>query len=669
VAIQSRKDIGAVQFGGNEISKSAGEIGVSSVGEGAPIPEEVAGSILGEGLITTALLIGVVVGSGTVGGEGVVRGSLTADAEVVARVEGEGLLSGAMETPAPSGEMTGSVVTGEGVLAGALLEHGVLFSVDNLLGEGVVTVVITADIAPPPPPPETKFQFDTREFPPLIRVVDGVTSFTGNELYSAATDFADEPTSMSFRPPLDANGFFPLGGGIRSDAIYRILEPWRLKPYDGTYTLTILGTVITDGGILLTYDTQTVAFSTGEHVVGQTSGASGTIIDDTVPTVGDGILTVVDVQGTFVNGETIIGADGGQAVIAANPSETTTEIFVPPDDGNVVISVIAGSAGTVAFSEEVNTQSFLGRVWLDISAGLAGTAFPRGTPSNPVNNFPNAITIAAARGLDSYHLVGTLIFSPSSATANTNWLGSSPSNSIMVCTGNSLDACVLERVAITGAASGMFTGTSILLQDVSLLEGSANDSFFLGTLTINPEATQDIVFSKCYSAIAGTNTPILDCAGANIGISIRDYTGGLEIRNFTQGDMTIDVAQGNIILDSSCTGGTIVVRGVIDFTDNSNGSKVVTEGAVIAKTLMDSGEPYGRGTVSAAVTPTSTSCSTDLTESDTDHWKDAFIRFTSGALSGQIKLVTGYSSSNGVLVYEAFTQAPSNGDTFILLNS
>ena len=191
-----------------------------------------------------------------------------------------------------------------------------------------------------------KFTFHPEDF--TIRVISGVTSFTGNELYSEATDWADEPGNMSYRPPVDANGQFALGGGISSDAIYRILEPWKLKPYDGTYTLTVVGTVITDGGILLDYNGQTVDFNgtaVREYVVGQSSGASGIVsADSTSGDLADGQLTLVDVQGTFTSGENILGDQGGSATVASAPSVTTTQIFIPPDSGSVTISVIAGSS-------------------------------------------------------------------------------------------------------------------------------------------------------------------------------------------------------------------------------------------------------------------------------------------------------------------------------------
>ena len=103
--------------------------------------------------------------------------------------------------------------------------------------------------------------------------------------------------------------------------------------------------------------------------------------------------------------------------------------------------------------------------------------------------------------------------------------------------------------------------------------------------------------------------------------------------------------------------------------DLSGSDHTVSSSGLIQPDVIHSGsEPYGSG-ATTATTLSTTQCSSDLTELDTDYWKDTFIRFTSGVLSGQVKLVTGYSMESGTLTFEAFTQAPSFGDTFILINS
>lgn len=81
-------------------------------------------------------------------------------------------------------------------------------------------------------------------------------------------------------------------------------------------------------------------------------------------------------------------------------------------------------------------------------------------------------------------------------------------------------------------------------------------------------------------------------------------------------------------------------------------------------------DPLRRATVASdAGNTASTFKSTDLTESGTDHWKDAYLMFLTGALKDQVKKVSAFNPSTDFLtVGSAFTAAPSAGDVFVLVN-
>jgi hypothetical protein len=69
------------------------------------------------------------------------------------------------------------------------------------------------------------------------------------------------------------------------------------------------------------------------------------------------------------------------------------------------------------------------------------------------------------------------------------------------------------------------------------------------------------------------------------------------------------------------------------------------------------------------IAPTSTTCSTTLTQSNTDAWVEAFVRFTTGPNASLVREVTAYTPANGVLTYNAFPVAPSVGDRFVMISS
>ncbi len=83
-------------------------------------------------------------------------------------------------------------------------------------------------------------------------------------------------------------------------------------------------------------------------------------------------------------------------------------------------------------------------------------------------------------------------------------------------------------------------------------------------------------------------------------------------------------------------------------------------------TIGTSGHPSG--TVLADGANSATSFRTSRTEAATNHWRDALLVFTSGALAGQVKKVSAFDASTDfVTVSSAYTGAPTAGDRFLLV--
>lgn len=67
-------------------------------------------------------------------------------------------------------------------------------------------------------------------------------------------------------------------------------------------------------------------------------------------------------------------------------------------------------------------------------------------------------------------------------------------------------------------------------------------------------------------------------------------------------------------------------------------------------------------------TLTQTAMTTDLTETTDNHYVGRTILFyDSAVLNGQLTPVTGYTGSSKTLTFSALTEAPTNGDKFVLL--
>jgi len=69
----------------------------------------------------------------------------------------------------------------------------------------------------------------------------------------------------------------------------------------------------------------------------------------------------------------------------------------------------------------------------------------------------------------------------------------------------------------------------------------------------------------------------------------------------------------------------------------------------------------------AAGTLSTTQMTTNLTEATNDHYNGRMIIWTSGVLINQATAITDYDGSTKMLTYTAVTEAPTAGDTFIIV--
>lgn len=92
----------------------------------------------------------------------------------------------------------------------------------------------------------------------------------------------------------------------------------------------------------------------------------------------------------------------------------------------------------------------------------------------------------------------------------------------------------------------------------------------------------------------------------------------------------------------------------------------VTARGVIASFVL--GPPVYYGSVVTDGGNTAGTFKTDLTESASDHWKDALLTFVTGALAGQVKKVSAFNpTTDFITLSSSFTGTPSNGDRFFVV--
>jgi hypothetical protein len=165
-----------------------------------------------------------------------------------------------------------------------------------------------------------------------------------------------------------------------------------------------------------------------------------------------------------------------------------------------------------------------------------------------------------------------------------------------------------------------------------------------------PFQTSDVVIFKDGSAVEKTSAN-----GLTMTSPFNAYTGvhhlSIDTSNDT-GDSGFWAAGSNyeVMLSTEKTvGGTAVRTEIFNFSiQNRQGAKGIVAGAAEA------------GTLSVC------EMTTNLTETTVDHWIGRSIIWTSGDLLQQASAITA-SSATGMLSFEEVTEAPSVGDTFILV--
>jgi hypothetical protein len=282
----------------------------------------------------------------------------------------------------------------------------------------------------------------------------------------------------------------------------------------------------------------------------------------------------------------------------------------------------------------------------------------------------DALTLATSLGLHRFKVVNDSTITLASGYTNWTFLGD---DWILALGGQAINHVHIEGARVTGIASG----SDNQFYDCSFGTTTAPDTKFQrcgfdGTLTM--AAAGDYFFVDCYSEVPGTATPIFDHNSLLVNCHYRNWSGGLEVRNLTQGDNSADLDPGTLILASSCTGGTINVRGTGILTDSSAGTTVSNNmgspgGVVSANLTQVDGvalDSHTSGRVPADATPSDDSVVFTVTNSGHTPTTTAF-KITTTPFGDDIPIGRGilWTTSSG-LVSHATTCLAWNSTTQVV---
>ena len=267
---------------------------------------------------------------------------------------------------------------------------------------------------------------------------------------------------------------------------------------------------------------------------------------------------------TEYNGTTKVATiDGTWAIIP----DTTSGYVMLPSHNNISVEQFSAYANQIV---------------IDTANGVAGTEYPVGTLLNPVNNLTDAKTIAAVFGIEEFHIQGTLVVG---ATDNIDGLVLRGHNAlvdtVVLTVGCSTVNTVFRNMRLTGCFAGGVFCEEVALISIIDIGDDTNPTLFKecilieGTHTFKAGLTtpQNIQFVECVSGVKAGTGVILDFNGTTSRLAFRKYGGELSVINYTGGQSSVmELSEGELVLDATCTTGAIIGRGIGEVTDNSTGA-------------------------------------------------------------------------------------------------
>ncbi|NBT33226.1 MAG: hypothetical protein EBT13_15365, partial [Rhodobacteraceae bacterium] len=235
----------------------------------------------------------------------------------------------------------------------------------------------------------------------------------------------------------------------------------------------------------------------------------------------------------IINGYTVTFEDDQYAVNLVGANSNIADVT----NVNQVSVRSANSAG-LTFSEQINSQSFIdAAVTLDVNDGMSGTQFPRGTPTDPVDNLTDALAIAAARGLHKIYLTGFVTATASHDLSGITVVGGSGASNVLLLSGADTTNAGFERLVVVGQQNGLARIRNCILGATGLGAFTGSEGRFVDCV-INTAAgvTQNAsgvgtLFDNC--AFVAPNDPQITIDANGKGFGLRNCTGNILITNQT----------------------------------------------------------------------------------------------------------------------------------------
>lgn len=402
--------------------------------------------------------------------------------------------------------------------------------------------------------------------------------------------------NMNDRSLLSTAGKEDLGSGV-SVGLSATLQNAKVA-FEQRVTKLSTGTVTTPnaaGTILIDSAATFIAdgVQPGDMVQNTTDGSSATVASvnsETQLTLVTALTAGVDNQFDSSDAYTVYdwvqcNVSGGNLVSVDATGTAQDPIF--PTFGTQVVRTSASSA-TLQELEDIQHGSFNEGVTIDVTNGTAGTAFPAGTSRQPVNTLADAKAIATSRGFDTIYVVGDLTLGATDVVDGLKIIGDGgsvnvPRTTITLTSGCSTSNTEFFSAYVQGTQGGECRYVECIIGNVANAHCQYERCTFIGPLALLAGPgflnTHVAEYQHCNSS---KEYFVLDYNGSAMDQNWTEFSGHIKVTNVTNplAEIELHCASAKVWIDSSCTAGTIDVKGIVDLIDESAGATVDSDGVV-----------------------------------------------------------------------------------------
>lgn len=289
-------------------------------------------------------------------------------------------------------------------------------------------------------------------------------------------------------------------------------------------------------------------------------------------------LVIISGIGMIIDNSTgtaMVNTDG-----LINKSQISQAVWDEPISDHLTV-------GTTGLS--VGIQQFNGQVTIDVISGQTGTTFPIGTDRVPVNNIPDAVSIAATRGINRFNVIGSLTASGGPFTGY-HISGENVQDTLITASDLDCQGVTFENCKITGnfINDSYITTLGCVLEDVTDIEITAWNTSFGGFVRLIDGSQGKSVFYNCFDDIPGIGIPDIR-VNTCLNLGIWNFNGGIRLSNITQAATVVSlmIAQGRLWVDDTCVAGDIIVKGLADLRGETNGTTIDSEGLITLNTISE----------------------------------------------------------------------------------